>query len=62
MSTFRDPAREWWQAPLYIELESPRTYVDLTAPDPSPPAPTLYVAVAPAQAPVTVEYEVIHLQ
>jgi hypothetical protein len=36
MST-TDPAREWWQQPLYIEMESPRMYVDLTAPDPAPP-------------------------
>lgn len=29
-----DPAREWWSGPLYIDLESPRTYIDLVAPDP----------------------------
>lgn len=57
-----DPAREWWQQPLYIEMESPRTYVDLVAPDPAPVVQTTLTSVKPLRPPppVAVEYEVIH--
>lgn len=51
-----DPAREWWQQPTYIDVESPRMYVDLVAPDPAPP-PVVEVTVIDV-APAQIEYRV----
>lgn len=29
-----DPTLTWWQQPLYLDIENPRTYIELVAPDP----------------------------